>query len=75
MQVICYWPCHALCSKIKIIKKSFCLHVCGLSHFEDLIRFLKSFSVYPAEKSQKLEHATTCPQMERGLKCHFGGSF
>ncbi len=22
-------------------------HVCGLSHFEDLIRFYKSFSVYP----------------------------
>ncbi len=24
-----------------------CPHVCGLSHFEDLIRFEKSFSVYP----------------------------
>ncbi len=26
----------------------FCPHVCGLSHFEDLMRFKKSISVYPA---------------------------
>ncbi len=26
----------------------FCPHVCGLSHFEDLIRLKKYFCVYPA---------------------------
>ncbi len=26
----------------------FCPHVCGLSHYEDLIRLKKYFSVYPA---------------------------
>ncbi len=25
-----------------------CPHICGLSHFEDLLSFLQYFSVYPA---------------------------
>ncbi len=33
----------------KMVKSRFFLHhVCGLSHFEDLIIFEKVFSVYPA---------------------------
>ncbi len=34
----------------------FCPHVCGLSHFEDLIRFYKSFSVYPALEVQSFKN-------------------
>ncbi len=39
---------HTIGSKRLNLGFLFCSYVCGLSHFEDLIRFLKSFSVYPA---------------------------
>ncbi len=52
----------------KRLNLGFFLHVCGLSHFEDLIRFKKSFSVYPAldervcvEHHQYLRHHRGLP--------------
>ncbi len=39
-----------------VTSRTFCPHVCGLSHFEDLIRFKKSFSVYPALVAPNLEY-------------------
>ncbi len=39
-----------------VTSRTFCPHVCGLSHFKDLIRFFKSFSVYPALVAPNFEY-------------------
>ncbi len=45
---ICCCLCHSIGAK-QLNLGFFCPHVCGLSHFEDLIRFKKYFSVYPVK--------------------------